>query len=269
MQFKSLTIINFRNFEQIDVNLSNQNVIFGMNDVGKTNFLSALRFLLDREVRKNGFKESDYFQRNIGEKIEITLEVSLEDYDDSDDTKFVISKIGGARNTDNLDTFYFKIEGEYNTSEEIGEPKLYWGNNVDKLSLVTSNGIFTDIDKIFQVVYVDPTINLDYVFKKNRRGIFDQSKLNEDDKVISAEIKELSNQLNDKIGQMDMIKDFQEILTEEYHALRREKISIELKSEMAIKGYFDDLIPYIKKANDDKLYPTSGDGRKKYLLIQC
>lgn len=265
MQFKSLTIINFRNFERIDVSLTNQNVIFGMNDVGKTNFLYALRFLLDREIRKNGFKESDFFQRNIEEKIEIILEISLDDYEESNDTKFIVSKVGGSRTTDNLDTFYFKVEGEYDTSEELGEPKLYWGNDVDDLSLISSNGTFTELDKIFQVVYIDPTINLEQVFKKNRRNIFDQTKLNEADKGISNEIKVLSNQLNDKIGTMTMIKDFQNVLTKEYHSLKKEKISIELKSEMAIKGYFDDLIPYIKKENDDKLYPTSGDGRRKIL----
>jgi len=265
MEFKSLIIKKFRNFEDINVNLTNQNVVFGMNDVGKTNFLSAIRFLLDREVRKNGFKETDYFQRNVSEKIEITLEVSLADYVDSEDTKFIVSKVGGARNTDNLESFYFKVEGEYDTAEEIGEPKIYWGNEKDNLLLVTSNGMFTDLDKIFQIVYVDPTINLDQVFKKNRKNIFDESKLNDDDKKISNEIKQLSNEVNNKIGTMEMIKEFQTTLTGEYHDLRKEKVTIELKSEMAIKGYFDDLIPYIKKENDDKLYPTSGDGRKKIL----
>ncbi|MFE6167800.1 AAA family ATPase [Viridibacillus arvi] len=44
---KSLTIGNFRNFEKVNIDLTNQNVVFGMNDVGKTNLLFAIRFLLD------------------------------------------------------------------------------------------------------------------------------------------------------------------------------------------------------------------------------
>lgn len=265
MEFKGLSIKNFRNFENVNVDLTNQNVIFGMNDVGKTNFLCALRFLLDREIRKNGFKESDFFQRNIENEIEIILEVSLEDYNHSNETKFIVSKVGGARTSDNLDTFYFKIKSKFDTAEEIGEPQLYWGNDLTNLSLLPANGTFTDLDKIFKVVYLDPAIDLEHVFKKNRRSIFDQSKLNDEDIEISKEIKHISNNLNEKIGEMKVIKEFQKILTDEYHSLKKEDIKIELKSEMAIKGYFDDLTPYIKKDNDDNLYPTSGDGRRKIL----
>lgn len=61
MEFRKLAINNFRNFENISVDLTNQNVVFGMNDVGMTNFLYAIRFLLDRDTRKNGFKESDFY----------------------------------------------------------------------------------------------------------------------------------------------------------------------------------------------------------------
>lgn len=50
MKFDAVTIKNFRNFEYIAINLTNKNVLFGMNDVGKTNFLYALRFLFDKDT---------------------------------------------------------------------------------------------------------------------------------------------------------------------------------------------------------------------------
>lgn len=62
MKLKTLSIKNFRNFEDISITLSNKNVVFGMNDVGKTNFLYALRFLFERKIRNKGFLESDFFQ---------------------------------------------------------------------------------------------------------------------------------------------------------------------------------------------------------------
>ena len=40
MKFDAVTIKNFRNFENITIDLTNKNVLFGMNDVGKTNFLN-------------------------------------------------------------------------------------------------------------------------------------------------------------------------------------------------------------------------------------
>ena len=35
MKLSRLMIENFRNFEDVAINLSNKNVVFGMNDVGK------------------------------------------------------------------------------------------------------------------------------------------------------------------------------------------------------------------------------------------
>ena len=63
MKFSTIRIKNFRNFEDINIKLSNKNVFFGLNDVGKTNFLYALRFLFDRNIRKNGFIDSDFYQK--------------------------------------------------------------------------------------------------------------------------------------------------------------------------------------------------------------
>ena len=52
MKFNSVTIKNFRNFEDISIDLTNKNVLFGMNDVGKTNFLYALRFSIKKLENK-------------------------------------------------------------------------------------------------------------------------------------------------------------------------------------------------------------------------
>ena len=42
MKFESIKIRNFRNFEDIELTLSNKNIFFGLNDVGKTNFLHII-----------------------------------------------------------------------------------------------------------------------------------------------------------------------------------------------------------------------------------
>jgi len=43
MEFKSLQIKNFRSFEDISLNLSNKNIFFGLNDVGKTVLLQSFK----------------------------------------------------------------------------------------------------------------------------------------------------------------------------------------------------------------------------------
>lgn len=46
MKFRKLKISNFRNFDDCVINLTNKNLIFGMNDVGKSNMLYALQCYL-------------------------------------------------------------------------------------------------------------------------------------------------------------------------------------------------------------------------------
>ena len=87
MKFKNIKISNFRNFEHIDISLDNKNVFFGMNDVGKTNFLYALRYLFDREVRKNNLVDTDFYHRNTSSPIEITICIDISDTTDSDSEK--------------------------------------------------------------------------------------------------------------------------------------------------------------------------------------
>lgn len=265
MQLSKLMVENFRNFEDSKITLLNKNVVFGMNDVGKTNLLYSLRYLLDRKVRAEGFSESDYHQRDTSKTIKITLEVSLSDRETNRDSQNIISKVGGARASTELDLFYFQVQGIFDLSEAIGIPVLFWGNDLNDLRRVQQNGNFSELDKLFNIIYVDPVIDLDYVFSKNRKRLFDQRKLSEGDIGISTEISGLTSQMNQKISSMEVMQKFQKELTTEYHQLKKENITIELQSEMAIKGFFGDIRPYIKKEGDNKLYPTSGDGRKKLL----
>lgn len=265
MKLKSLTIENFRNFERVDLDLTNQNVVFGMNDVGKTNLLFAIRFLLDRDIRKNGFKESDYFRNEQERVIRITLGIDLSDRLKNEDSQHIIAKVGRARSSEDLDNFFVEVEGVFDKSEEVGIPKIYWGSNKEKLEEVPQNGIYSNLDNIFKIVYVDPTIDLEKTFSKNRNNLFNQNKLEDKDIAISNEIKTLGIEMNKKISSMEVIQSFQDTITKQYKKLKNEKIKIEMKSEITINGYFGNLIPYIKKENDNNIYPTSGDGRKKIL----
>jgi len=47
MKFEEIIIKNFRNFKNNKINLNNKNIIFGLNNVGKSNFIFALRLLFD------------------------------------------------------------------------------------------------------------------------------------------------------------------------------------------------------------------------------
>ncbi|TYR78465.1 AAA family ATPase [Priestia megaterium] len=265
MKFSWLEIQNFRNFKKVKVELTNQNVIFGMNDIGKSNFLAALRFLFDRNIRKDGLAESDFYMRDIEEEISITICMNIKDFDESDHSKFIVSRLKEARDSSDLENVYVKLIGHYDKEEELGGITLFWGNNLRKLKEIPQRNGFTEIDKIFKVVYIDPLINLENIFQKNKKAIFAQEKFSKKDIEKSEKIKTLTKDINTQIGEMDIINNFEKDITEEYYSLKKEELKLTIKSEMAINGYFSDLKPYIKKNSDDNLYPTSGDGRKKII----
>lgn len=264
MKLRNLEIKNFRNFKHITINLENRNIVFGMNDIGKTNFLYAIRFLLDKEIRKNGFKDSDYYRKNTSENIEIILTIGIDDYEEDDDTKKLIAKMHGAIGSD-YNEIYIKLESEYDDREDITYPKMYWGDKKDELLELNSIGPSYPIDEVFKVVYINPLINLETVFKMHKKSIFEERNAQEKDITIRKDIDTMSKSLNEKISELSLVEQFQEHVTTHYKDLRKEEISIELKSEMEIKGYYNNLVPYIKRDNDSNHYPTGGDGRRKLL----
>lgn len=64
-----------------------KNVLFGMNDVGKTNFLYALRFVFDKDIRKQNFNDTDYFKKRVEFPIEITIAIDISDVENTDSQK--------------------------------------------------------------------------------------------------------------------------------------------------------------------------------------
>ena len=84
MKFESIKIKNFRNFEDIELTLSNKNIFFGLNDVGKTNFLYALRYVFDKDIRKLNLVDSDFHNKQFDKPIEIIVTLDISDVEDSD-----------------------------------------------------------------------------------------------------------------------------------------------------------------------------------------
>lgn len=262
MKFKSIHIKNFRNFEDISIELGNKNVLFGMNDIGKTNFLYALRVLFDKNIRKQNLVDSDYYKKNTNTSIEIIVKIDISDTEDENSQK-LRAKLKGAI-LSNQDDVYIKLSADYDEKEMLGIPELYWGGDLNDLEQIKSRGIFYDIDYVFNVIYIDSYVDLYSLFKKNTNSLLVND--TEQDKTILDDILHTCNDLNTHISQLSGVKKFENIIAPEYKNFRHEDVSVSVKSEIAIKGLYSNLVPYIKKDGDDSLYPTSGEGRKKFLV---
>ena len=262
MRFNSVTIKNFRNFEEISIAMTNKNVLFGMNDVGKTNFLYALRFVFDKEIRRQNFNDTDYYKKKVDIPIEIVITIDISDTKNVDSQK-LRAKLKGAILSDQ-DIIYIKVKADYDKKEMIGVPVLYWGGNPEDLEEMKVHGTFFELDYFFNTIYIDAYVDLYTLFKRNVNRLLVNDK--DQDKNILDNIHETCDELNNQISGLSGIKAFEEKIAPEYKKFRHDDISISVKSEIAVKGLYSNIVPYIKQDTDDFLYPTSGEGRKKLLV---
>lgn len=262
MIFKHLTVKNFRNFEIVDIDLTNRNIVFGLNDIGKSNFLAALRFLLDRNFRRNGFVDSDFYNKDTNSEIIITLKIDIADNEDNDDNKKIYTMMSGAITSDAKE-IYIQLKSKYNSESLVGEPNLYWGVDLKDLEAIPSSQSYFELDKYFNVVYIDSSIQLENTFKRYTKEILKgESSLSEKErKVLSDNI----NNLNKTVGNLSTIKTFEKDLEDEYKKFKDEKnFKVSIQSEIEISNIHSKLTPYILDEKSEN-YPTAGDGRKKIL----
>lgn len=262
MIFKHLTIKNFRNFEKVDIDLTNRNIIFGLNDIGKSNFLSSIRFLLDRNYRRDGFIDSDFYNKDTSKEISITLTIQIDDDEEDNDNKKIFKMMKGAIPSDAKD-IYIQLRATYDSNILVASPMLYWGTDLQDLTDIPSNQSYFELDKYINVVYVDSSIQLESTFKWYSREIFkNESSLSDEER---KELSDHIDTLNDRVSKLSAVENFEEELVTEYKKFRDEdEFDISIQSEIEISNIHSKLTPYILD-NDCGTYPTSGDGRKKIL----
>lgn len=261
MQFDSIAIRNFRNFSEIEIGVSNKNVFFGLNDVGKTNFLYAFRYVFDKEIRKMNLIDSDYHNKGIDSPIEIVITIDISDEECTDCQKLRAQLKGGLLSSHKK--VYIKLVAEYDKKELVGIPVLYWGGDINNLQEMKQRGYLYDIDYVFNVIYIDSYVDLYALFKKNISSLIRNE--SETDKDVLERIQQTILELNSNIASLSGIKEFEERITPEYKKFRHENVAISIKSEIAVKGLYSNIVPYIKQEGDSNLYPTAGEGRKKLL----
>lgn len=189
----------------------------------------------------------------------MTLDIS--DVEDSDCQK-LRAQLKGALQSKHSKV-YIKLLAEYNKNELLALPLLYWGGDLDNLQEMKQRGYLYEIDYVFNVIYIDSYVDLYSLFKKNVSQLIKNE--NDDNKVALANIQKTVDELNNNISSLSGIKEFESRLTPEYQKFRDEGISVSIKSEIAVKGLYSNIIPYIKQNDDENLYPTAGEGRKKLL----
>ena len=153
MKFEKVVIKNFRNFDNVELDLSNKNIFFGLNDVGKTNFLYALRYVFDKDIRKQNLLDSDFHNKQLDKPIEIVVTIDISDVADSDCQKLRAQLKGALLSEHNK--VYIKLFAEYSKTEMLALPILSWGGDINHLYEMKQRGYLYEIDYVFNVIYID------------------------------------------------------------------------------------------------------------------
>ena len=123
---------------------------------------------------------------------------------------------------------------------------------------------FIYISYFFNVIYIDAYVDLYALFRKNVNKLLIND--SEKDKEKLDEIQNTCDMLNKQIANLSGVKAFEEKISPECKKFGQNDVSVSVKSEIAIKGVYSNIVPYIKQDEESLLYPTSGEGRKKLLV---
>lgn len=265
MKLRKLKIVNFRNFDDCEIELSNKNLIFGMNDVGKSNLIYALRLLFDGKARNNQIYDTDFHTCNKSNPIEISCYLDISE--DSDYNNIIIAKADNAI-TDNTELFTIKLTIEFSNNQFISN--LSWGSENEELIEIPMRGLNrTILDDIFYCVFIPSQNDISSKFKEFKKELLNNYQKNNDDINIESEIQALNQSFNQKISNLSTIKTMESSLNEQLDLFDKNyKIKISPSHTFGDLHNNLDIFMFDNQEDDiePQFYPTSGDGRIRKVM---
>ncbi|MDV7500607.1 AAA family ATPase [Acinetobacter baumannii] len=262
--FNKVTIRNFRNFHKIEVELTNKNIVIGMNDVGKSNFLHALRLIFDKKVRFEEICDTDFHQKNTSAPISIIITLDISD-ESKEDVQKILACVKEARTQEDSKLFYIKLEIESNLSN--GYLKHYtWGDDLGNLKEIKTKGLgYLLLDDVFNVIYIPSHIETAKIFNDIRRNILQEIEYSTNDEKIKSEIFEGLKGVNDNIEKLSSVKNIAEQINKNLEIFD-ESYKVKITSQSVVDDLHKQLKIFTYEKDEDILFPASGDGRQKKIM---
>lgn len=266
MKLRKLKIVNFRNFDDCEIELSNKNLIFGMNDVGKSNLIYALRLLFDSKARSNQIYDTDFHICDKSKPIEISCYLDISE--ENDFNNIIIAKADNAI-TDNTALFVIKLKIEFSNNQFISN--LSWGSeNEEDLIEIPMRGLNrTILDDIFYCVFIPSQNDILSKFKEFKKELLNDYQKNDDDINIESEIQKLNQSFNEKISNLSTIKTMESSLNEQLDLFDK-NYKIKISPSHTFGDLHNNLDIFMFDNREDDIeptfYPTSGDGRIRKVM---
>lgn len=251
-------IKGFRNYKDEDIFLNPSSLIIGSNDVGKTNFIYALRLLFDRSLSENDLdlSDSDFNAYSHSSKIEITayLKEIKEDC--------LLSEFKGNVKKGNLILRYIKEKNE--------DYILEAGFSEATMQDLQSRSYLRRLN----MQYVDTNRNLYTYLRKERQNLLliSQELLSDEekntDRIKTVEIQKNLDSINQKISSLNYIKKALENVNEQLSSLsvenKDQNIQFVAGHNDAEKMLSDVVLSY---SSEEGPLTLGGDGRNNQIYL--
>ncbi|MFK4389880.1 putative ATP-dependent endonuclease of OLD family [Peribacillus frigoritolerans] len=258
MLIQWIRIKGFRNFDDETINLANQTLIIGANDVGKTNLIYALRILFDRNLSDKDLElyDSDYNVFTKSESVEITVKITEVTED------CLISAFKGDLQNG---TVYIQYK-----NTKSGDYSIFAGHSEDTLESKPSRFYI----KRLNMEYVNTNRNLTTFIKREKNQILEDAKSILEDELKEADEKAVSEMkgdlkvLNEKVDSLNYIKKSLESVNTELGelAIHNENQKLSFKNANSDIGRLLDNLE-LTYATDDETLTLGGDGRNNQIFL--
>ncbi|WNJ20338.1 AAA family ATPase [Pontibacter sp. G13] len=263
MQIYTITIKGFRNFKDATINLAQQTLIIGPNDIGKTNCIRAFRLLLDPGLSYRDLKpdDSDFYVHEQTDTIEITLKLT----DVTEDC--LVAKLG--KYCSDTHEVFLRYEGFRDNDDEPF-----------RISASPDGATFTSINRadylrVLNLRYIDSNRDLfEYIRREKKNLLEDAMDLRTEQAVVDAddakqvELKTKLDEINSLVKELSFIQSSTDHLNTELEKLAYHHHGNKVVFEV-VETEAKDFIENIKLANsvNDNPLAIGGAGRNNQIYF--
>ena len=265
MRLSNVTIKNYRNFIDSEINFNDKSLVIGPNDVGKTNLLNAIRIVLDKSFSYLDLEPQEKDFNIFSDDEEITIILEFSDIQEDKET-YIYSNLGKYIVDGKL---YIMYKGYKNKEENF---KFFLSGKKDEELFQEINGRNKYINLI-NCVYLDSTRQLKQFLKKSKTNMIESYKskrleeeIIEDEKIISTIDNEV-NTLNSNIEKISYIRKSANFIKEELTDMSSHNDNLDIKlSSFNDTEDITDNVELIAEI-DGKKNAIGGDGRSNQIYM--
>lgn len=260
---EKVSLEGFRNFREATIRFTDKTLMIGSNDVGKTNLLYGIRLLLDKSLSDRDIEPetTDFFIDSDGVQAE-SFSIKIYFSDINEDA--VLSALKGSVSDES------KTVISITADRKTLDYEISIGCSDDELEIVPSRFYLKQLN----LRYVKSRRDLQKFIQIEKRKLLKQSQDSledeefEHDQVEMVAISAKLNEVNEKIAELNYVKDATSVVNEELKKLsyKNDNYSVHLDTGAIKVNQFIENLELGASTSGSKLM-LGGDGRNNQILL--